>query len=114
MTTIARLQVAFPGWLRRIWFQPRATRNIILFFSVLLVQQRLWGDSTTGYHWSIFLHRLCCAGAKDPALLAIREQAGGNHLYLHPVNVEAVAWIAERKAALGNLRPRGDLLWPKV
>src|SRR5690348_17412382 len=37
--------------LRRIWFQPRATAQYYpLLFSSYWLQQRLWGDSPSGYH----------------------------------------------------------------
>src|SRR6478735_7008329 len=57
--------------LGRIWFQPRATAQYYpLVYTTYWIQQRLWGDSTTGYH---------------------------------PVNLETVAWIAERKNTLSGI-----------
>ena len=93
--------------LRRIWFVPRTTQQYYpLLHTSFWLQQRLWGDSTTGYHIvNLLLHigsavlvlkivrRLGIPGAELVAII----------FALHPVNVETVAWIAERKNTLSGV-----------
>jgi tetratricopeptide (TPR) repeat protein len=93
--------------LRRIWFVPRTTQQYYpLLYTSYWIQQRLWADSPTGYHLvNILLHIGC-------AVLVLRIlrflQIPGAELAtiifaLHPVNVESVAWISERKNTLSGV-----------
>ena len=80
----------------------------------LAVDTRLWGPSPTGYHvtnlilhiveavllWAL-LRRLSIRGAFLAALL----------FAVHPVNVETVAWIAQRKTLLAMLFFLLSILW---
>ena len=93
--------------LSRIWFQPRATAQYYpLLYTSYWVQQRLWGDSTTGYHLVNLLLHIGCAVLVLKILRFLRvpgAELTAMIFALHPVNVETVAWIAERKNALSGI-----------
>src|SRR5437667_6147864 len=101
--------------LRRIWFVPRATQQYQpLHYSSSWLQQRLLGDSTTGYHLvNLLLHIGCVVLVlKILRLLRIPGAELATIIFaLHPVNVETVAWIAERKNTLSGLFCLGATLW---
>jgi tetratricopeptide (TPR) repeat protein len=78
------------------------------------IEQRLWGRNTTGYHLTndvlhiveslliwIILRKLSIPGAFLAAML----------FAVHPVNVESVAWIAQRKNVLAMLFFLLSILW---
>ncbi|MFN8547532.1 MAG: tetratricopeptide repeat protein [Candidatus Eisenbacteria bacterium] len=93
--------------LGKIWFDPSTTPQYYpLVFTTFWVDARLFGLDARGYHASnVFLHaavavlllllldRLRVAGAWAIALL----------FAVHPVHVESVAWITERKNVLSAL-----------
>jgi len=93
--------------LKRIWFQPRATAQYYpLLYTSYWIQQRVWGDSTTGYHLiNLLLHTGCVVLAlKILRFLRIPGAELAAIIWaLHPVNVETVAWIAERKNMLSGI-----------
>ena len=93
--------------LRRIWFQPRATAQYYpLLYTSYWVQQRLWGDSPTGYHLINLLLHIGCVVLVLKILRFLRipgAELAAIIFALHPVNVETVAWIAERKNMLSGL-----------
>jgi tetratricopeptide (TPR) repeat protein len=93
--------------LGRIWFQPRATAQYYpLLYTSYWVQQRLWGDSTTGYHLVNLLLHIGCAVLVLKILRFLRvpgAELAAIIFALHPVNVETVAWIAERKNLLSGI-----------
>jgi tetratricopeptide (TPR) repeat protein len=92
---------------RRIWLEPGATPQYYPFvFTTFWVEHHLWGDHPLGYHVinvllhaaSTFLLWRILVGLNIPgALLAAMLFA------LHPVHVESVAWITERKNVLSGL-----------
>jgi tetratricopeptide (TPR) repeat protein len=101
--------------LRRIWFVPRTTLQYYpLLYSSAWLQQRLWGDSTTGYHLvNILLHIGCVVLVlKILRFLRIPGAELATIIFaLHPVNVETVAWITERKNTLSGVFALAATLW---
>jgi hypothetical protein len=106
---VNRTVVHDPGGLDDIWFQPRATPQYYpMVFTTFWIEHRLWGLHPTGYHivnvalhilnslllWLI-LRRLGFGDAVSWAAAAI--------FAVHPVHVESVAWITERKNVLSGL-----------
>ncbi|HTA30506.1 MAG TPA: tetratricopeptide repeat protein, partial [Candidatus Cybelea sp.] len=91
----------------RIWFEPGATQQYYpLTHSSFWVDYHLWGLHPTAYHVeNILLHAL---GAVLVWRLLRRLDARGAWLgaalfALHPVFVESVAWITERKNTLSGV-----------
>jgi protein O-mannosyl-transferase len=93
--------------LGRIWFQPRATAQYYpLLFSSYWLQQRLWGDSPSGYHLVNLLLHIGCVVLVIKILRFLRvpgAELAAIIFALHPVNVETVAWISERKNVLSGI-----------
>lgn len=93
--------------LRAIWLHPAATTQYYpLVFTTYWIEYRLWGLNPLGYHaTNIVLHAantllvwsvLCHLGVPG-AVFATGIFA------LHPVHVESVAWITERKDVLSGM-----------
>jgi tetratricopeptide (TPR) repeat protein len=92
------------GGLRQIWTEPQATPQYYpLVFTTFWVEQHLWGLNPAGYHFAnaalhaanavgvwLILRRLGIPGAWFAAAV----------FGLHPVHVESVAWVTERKNLL--------------
>jgi tetratricopeptide (TPR) repeat protein len=95
-----------PDGLLRFWFSTQPSDYWPVTSTTLWVEWRLWGMHAVGYHatnlvlhvaeglmlWSV-LRRLKVPGAYLAALLFV----------VHPVNVESVAWIAQRKNLMAML-----------
>ena len=87
-----------------IWFQLGATQQYYpLLHSAFWLEHRLWGDAVFGYHLiNVLLH---ATSACLVVLIARRLKLAGAVLAgfifaLHPICVEAVAWISEQKSTL--------------
>lgn len=90
--------------LRRIWLSPGESGDYWpLSYSLLWVEWRLWGIHTTGYHVvGVLLHALnALLLAHALSLFRVPRAMLTAWLFaLHPVNVEAVAWIVQTKTTL--------------
>lgn len=91
----------------RIWFELGATQQYYpLLHSAFWIEHRLWGDAVLGYHLvNLTQHAI---SACLVVLIVRRLKLPGAWLAgcvfaLHPVCVEAVAWIAEQKSTLSGL-----------
>lgn len=90
----------------RIWFAPGATPQYYpLTFTSFWIEYQIWGAWPAGYHAvNVLLHALnavlvwrILAGLGAPGALAIAFVFA-----LHPVQVESVGWITERKNVLSG------------
>src|SRR6185295_12373560 len=112
-TNIATLLRDFSG-LRSMWFQPTALQQYYpLSGSTFWIDYHLWGDWTVPYHIeNVVLHGL--SAVLFWRLLRHLEVPGawlaGAIFALHPVMVESVAWITERKNVLSLVFFLGGLL----
>ena len=93
--------------LRAIWLHPAATTQYYpLVFTTYWIEYRRWGLNPLGYHaTNIVLHAantllvrsvLCRLGVPGAVFAA-------GIFALHPVHVESVAWITERKDVLSGM-----------
>ena len=94
------------GW-QRIWFSlDSPSQYFPLTYSTFRIEHALWGLNRTGYHWvNLLLH---VANALLVWAVLARLRVPGSWLAavifaLHPVQVESVAWITERKNVLMGL-----------
>ena len=103
-----------PDGLYRIWCTSEAVDYYPVTNTVLWLEWRLWGMNSTGYHLTnlalhivdclliwLLLKKLAIPGAYLAALL----------LAVHPVNVEAVAWMAQLKELLAAIFFVVSILW---
>jgi protein O-mannosyl-transferase len=97
------LLTAPDGW-QRIWFSLDSPSQYFPFtYSTFRIEHALWGLNTTGYHWvNLLLH---VGNALLVWAVLARLRVPGSWLAaaifaLHPVQVESVAWITERKNVL--------------
>lgn len=93
-----------PDGLRRIWFSTDSPSQYFpLVYTTFRIEYGIWGLKPAGYHWdNILLH---AANALLVWRLLARLKVPGAWLAamifaLHPVQVESVAWVTERKNVL--------------
>jgi tetratricopeptide (TPR) repeat protein len=93
--------------LPEIWLRPGATQQYYpLVFTMFLLERRLWGDATLGYHLvNVLLH--CVSALLFLKILRQLEIPGAwlaaAVFALHPVHVESVAWMTELKNTLSGV-----------
>jgi protein O-mannosyl-transferase len=104
-----------PDGLRRIWFSlDSPSQYFPLVYTTFLIERAIWGLNAAGFHWvNIVLH---AANALLVWRLLLRLRVPGAWLAaalfaLHPVQVESVAWITERKNVLMGLFFLLALIW---
>ena len=103
--TAPHLRSLYGLW--RIWFDLRSTQQYYpLLHSAFWLEHRFWGDAVLGYHLvNLAEHAL---SAYLVVLIVRRLGLRGAWLAglifaLHPVCVEAVAWISEQKSTLSGV-----------
>ena len=98
----------------RIWFEMGATQQYYpLLHSAFWLEHRMWGDAVAGYHLTnIALHAFsaCLVVMIVKRLSLPGAWLAGLVFALHPVNVEAVAWISEQKSTLSGVFCLASLL----
>ena len=91
----------------RIWFDLGATQQYYpLLHSAFWLEHRLWGEATLGYHLlGVALHALAaCLLVLIVRRLGLRGGWLAGLLFaVHPLGVEAVAWISEQKSTLSGV-----------
>jgi tetratricopeptide (TPR) repeat protein len=105
-TLTANPLIQAPDGLAKFWLSTEPIDYWPVTYTTLWAEWRVWGDAPLGYHvTNLFLHllvvgmvwlvlrRLKIPGAWWAALL----------FAVHPVNVETVAWMAQRKTLLAAL-----------
>ncbi len=99
--------LTLPDGLRRIWLSLESPSQYFpLVYTTFRVERALWGLNPFGYHLvNILLH---CVNALLVWCLLRRLSIRGAWLAaaifaLHPVHVESVAWITERKNVLSTV-----------
>ncbi len=101
--TANKLLTSPDGW-RKIWFSLESPSQYCpLVYTTFRLERGLWGLEAAGYHWVNFL--LHAANALLVWKLLGRLRVPGAWLAaalfaVHPVQVETVAWITERKNLL--------------
>lgn len=92
------------------WYTPWVTTLTAdyypLAYSTFWVDWQLWGEDTLGYHVENLLLHLGTAGAIWWTLRLLNVPASWLAALIftvHPVNVETVAWISQRKSLLAAL-----------
>ena len=100
------LAVVSADGLRKIWFEPRLTPQYYpLVFSSFWLEYRLWGANPLGFHVSNVVLHILNAWILWLVLRRLSIPAAwlaAGIFALHPVHVESVAWITERKNVLSG------------
>src|SRR6201987_1279354 len=93
-----------PDGLRRIWFSlDSPSQYFPLVYTTFRVEHTLWGLNPTGYHWINLLLHVANALLVWAVLARLKVPGAwlaGAIFALHPVQMESVAWITERKNVL--------------
>ena len=106
--------VKAPDGLYRMWFTTEPLDYWPLTNTSFWLEWRLWGMRSSGYHATNLLLHLV-SGLLVWAILRRLSIRGGllaaALFVLHPVNVESVAWIAQRKNTLSMVFFLLSILW---
>src|SRR6266404_5529911 len=93
-----------PDGLRRIWFSlDSPSQYFPLVYTTFRIEHAIWGLNPSGYHWINLLLHVANALLVWRALVRLKVPGAwvaGAIFALHPVHVESVAWITERKNVL--------------
>jgi Flp pilus assembly protein TadD len=93
-----------PDGLRRIWLSlDSPSQYFPLVYTTFRIEHALWGVNPSGYHWVNLLLHVANALLVWAVLARLKVPGGwlaGAIFALHPVQVESVAWITERKNVL--------------
>jgi tetratricopeptide (TPR) repeat protein len=96
-----------PDGLRRIWFSFDAPSQYFpLVYTTFRFEHALWGLAPAGYHWVNLLLHVANALLVWRVLLGLKVPGAwlASAIFaLHPMQVESVAWITERKNVLMGL-----------
>ncbi len=98
----------------QIWFQLGATQQYYpLLHGAFWLEHRLWGDAVLGYHLANLVQHVVSAGLVVFIVRRLEIRGAwlaGSIFALHPVCVEAVAWISEQKSTLSAVFYLASLL----
>src|SRR5215469_7199281 len=101
--TANRLLTA-PDGLRRIWFSfDSPSQYFPLVYTTFRIEHAFWGLNPAAYHWVNLLFHVANALLVWGVLARLNVPGAwldGAIFALHPVQVESVAWITERKNVL--------------
>src|SRR5437667_1855398 len=93
-----------PDGLGRIWFSfDSPSQYFPLVYTMFRIERALWGLNPAGYHWTNLLLHVANALLVWRVLACLKIPGAwlaGAIFALHPVQVESVAWITERKNVL--------------
>ena len=101
------VQLETPAGLKKIWLEPRSTPQFYpMVFSSFWIEFQLWQLNPVGYHIdNIALHAIN-ALLLLTVLTSLRVRGAffaAAIFAVHPVHVESVAWITERKNVLSGM-----------